>query len=1066
LRPLFGIDRLFSATLCSRGAAYFHQGKVDIFECAMDHVRARVQGTSDYAVEITQTAKGWKLACGCPYFEGFDVCKHLWAVVLATRERLGDIDVDPNNPGRLTSKPTVEQVRAKLEGVLANKLPRTGRPEDGWRRLLDELEEVARPDPEERDTVHVMYVLKIHGGRDSVFHELETLVASSASGMRRTAAFRPGALRRSDAWRLEPEDRRLLSILWGGTPAVTSRANEAASANWSIPIELQAVLLPQLARTGRLHLDLDRTPNTEPLQTDEGGPWEFVITLRRDGDEIALEGQVKRDDEAILLADCQAVLEGGVFIAKNRLSAVDWRGAWSWVLPLRRHGRVRVPDAHKLDVLDRIARAPADLRIDAEEFVEEVSGSPRGALRIQGARTGRQHLGAQIDFLYGDRRIEGMQEIQFQRDQDRIVRIVRDRDAEVALQDEFIAAGGQVAGRASFEASLVPIAGLSGLVERLTELGWLVEAEGKTVRSGASTSVSVRSGIDWFDVTAHVDFDGVSAEMPELLRALRERDGFVTLSDGSRGLLPEKWLASWNLGAALGDSEDGALRIPKGQAWLLDAWLAEHENVDVDAKFTNVRAALQRGITPAPRQEPALFVGELRGYQRDGLGWLNFLSEIGLGGCLADDMGLGKTVQVLALILERRAKARGPALVVAPRSLLFNWQREAERFAPTLNVKLHHGTGRTRKPGPLEDADLVVTSYGTLRNDATMLGKMALDVAVLDEAQAIKNEGSQAAKAARVLNADLRLALTGTPVENHLGELFSIFRFLNPALAKGSTHLRELMNGAKDDLETARVVARGMRPFLLRRTKEQVLTELPSKTEQVVSCELDGGDRKNYDELRKHYRNELLGKVEDVGLEHLQMNVLEALLRLRQAACHPGLIDPSRAHEGSAKLDALLPMLEEVRESGHKALVFSQFTSFLAIVRDRLDKQGVVYEYLDGKTRDREARVNRFQEDPSVSLFLISLKAGGVGLNLTSADYVFLLDPWWNPAVEQQAIDRTHRIGQTRPVTAYRLVARGTVEDKVLELQDRKRALAAALFESAGATLRDLTKEDLEWLLT
>ncbi|MGH8310580.1 MAG: DEAD/DEAH box helicase, partial [Steroidobacteraceae bacterium] len=277
--------------------------------------------------------------------------------------------------------------------------------------------------------------------------------------------------------------------------------------------------------------------------------------------------------------------------------------------------------------------------------------------------------------------------------------------------------------------------------------------------------------------------------------------------------------------------------------------------------------------------------------------------------------------------------------------------------------------------------------------------------------------------------------------------------------------LNQLLKGRADDVEAARLVARGMRPFLLRRTKEQVLTELPPKTEQIVACELDDAERRAYDELRAHFREELLARADEVGLERMQMNVLEALLRLRQAACHPGLLDPARASAGSAKLDALMPMLEELCESGHKALVFSQFTSFLAIVRARLDARGFRYEYLDGRTTKRDERVKRFQDDASCPLFLISLKAGGVGLNLTGADYVFLLDPWWNPAVEAQAIDRTHRIGQTRPVTAYRLVARGTVEEKVLELQERKRALAAALFESAGATLRDLTREDLEWLL-
>jgi SNF2 family DNA or RNA helicase len=336
---------------------------------------------------------------------------------------------------------------------------------------------------------------------------------------------------------------------------------------------------------------------------------------------------------------------------------------------------------------------------------------------------------------------------------------------------------------------------------------------------------------------------------------------------------------------------------------------------------------------------------------------------------------------------------------------------------------------------------------------------------VLDEAQAIKNATSQSAKAARLLHADQRFALTGTPIENRVEDLLSIFEFLNPGLLEGSRVLRQLLEG-DDELETARLAARALGPFILRRTKEQVLTELPKKSEQVVHCELEGAQRREYDALREHYRSTLLAKVDQVGIEKAGMSVLEALLRLRQAACHLALIDKQHAKTPSAKLDTLFEMLEELRDSGHKALVFSQFTSFLALVKPELDKRKLNFAYLDGKTRDREKRVEDFQRDPSTSVFLISLKAGGVGLNLTAADYVFLLDPWWNPAVERQAIDRTHRIGQTRPVTAYRLVARDTVEDKVLALQERKRALADALFEGAGSALRELTRADLEAILS
>jgi SNF2 family DNA or RNA helicase len=338
---------------------------------------------------------------------------------------------------------------------------------------------------------------------------------------------------------------------------------------------------------------------------------------------------------------------------------------------------------------------------------------------------------------------------------------------------------------------------------------------------------------------------------------------------------------------------------------------------------------------------------------------------------------------------------------------------------------------------------------------------------VLDEAQAIKNANTASAKAVRLLRGTHRLALSGTPVENHLGELWSLFEFLNPGMLGEAKVLKMTGGLARNPGEEARqLLAHALRPFILRRTKQQVARELPPKTEQTIFCELEPVQRKQYDDLRRHYRDTLLSRVQNDGVGKATMHVLEALLRLRQAACHPGLLDEKRKEEPSAKLDVLLDHLDELREEGHKALVFSQFTSLLAIVRERLDEAGVRYEYLDGATRDRQARVDTFQNDPACSLFLVSLKAGGVGLNLTAAEYVFLLDPWWNPAVEAQAIDRTHRIGQSRPVFAYRLIARDTVEEKVLELQKNKRDLADAILGEDNSLIRDLKREDLELLLS
>ena len=341
------------------------------------------------------------------------------------------------------------------------------------------------------------------------------------------------------------------------------------------------------------------------------------------------------------------------------------------------------------------------------------------------------------------------------------------------------------------------------------------------------------------------------------------------------------------------------------------------------------------------------------------------------------------------------------------------------------------------------------------------------DYVVLDEAQTIKNPSSQIARASRLLRAKHRLALSGTPIENNAGDLWSIFEFLNPGMLGRSAAFRSHVSDPDSD-DSRKVVARGLRPFILRRTKKEVAAELPDRLEETIYCEMTDSQQKLYDELRQHYRESLLGVVQEEGMGKSKMHVLEALLRLRQAACHPALLNRGDEEEAYAKLEFLIPHLKELVAENHKSLVFSQFTGMLSIVRQHLDAAGIEYEYLDGQTRDREARVKAFQENPDCRVFLISLKAGGLGLNLTAAEYVFLLDPWWNPAVEAQAIDRAHRVGQTQTVFAYRMICRNTVEEKIAELQKKKRDLADAILDGGdqASILKDLSVEDLELLLS
>jgi superfamily II DNA or RNA helicase len=879
----------------------------------------------------------------------------------------------------------------------------------------------------------------------------------------------------------DPLDREIQSHLLGIPRAARPHAAYDSAIRFQVPGSVAPILLPVICRTGRCRLMPRSAPSDlAPLRWDDGDPWEFWLEVRPDSSRSAYRvgGSLRRGEERMDLSEPVVLFEHGIFITRGFIGRYHHFNAFPWISLLRREQPL-IAESQKGSWLGELLTLPYLPRLDlpGEMGFESITLKPQPVLRVRSSPEpmGPLYFVTDLLFNYEGKIIPCDTPGTAVSDPNKKLRILRDLPAEQAAQQRMLEAGFRqrksLGGRPHWEIA-PPL--LPGAARVLLSEGWHVEAEGKAFRKPGGFQIEVRSGIDWFELHGHIDFGEVKAELPELLAALKRGDKMVRLGDGSFGMLPEEWLAKYGRLAGLGKKEDDHLRFSRCQVGLLDALLASQPEATCDALFAHARDQLRRFERVVPVDPPPGFRGQLRPYQRDGLGWLQFLRQFGFGGCLADDMGLGKTVQVLALLEERRqlreqftAARPKPSLVVVPKSLVFNWKAEAERFTPLLSVLDHTGAVRTRGYEHFEDYDVILTTYGTLRRDALHLKDAHFDYIILDEAQAIKNAGTESAKAARLLRGDYRLALSGTPIENHLGELWSLFEFLNPGML-GSASVFRLSERelTKPDEEVRVMLAGALRPFILRRTKEQVASDLPPKTEQTLYCELEGAQRRLYSELRDHYRNSLLGIIERDGLAKSKIQVLEALLRLRQAACHPGLIDHARTEESSAKLEMLLPQLEEVLDEGHKALVFSQFTSLLAIVRARLDSNKIPYEYLDGQTRDRSQPVQHFQTNPDCKLFLISLKAGGLGLNLTAAEYVFLLDPWWNPAVEAQAIDRAHRIGQTRHVFAYRIIAKDTVEEKVLELQETKRDLADAIISADNSLIRDLRREDLELLLS
>lgn len=750
-----------------------------------------------------------------------------------------------------------------------------------------------------------------------------------------------------------------------------------------------------------------------------------------------------------------------------------------WAELLRRNPPLSVADGEEAELVDRLLDMPNVPPLDLPENLklEEVRVVPVPQLLIhtpRGPRWQQERLRGEVQFDYAGTliRASSPQGAIVERQAGRC--LVRNRQLEEVAWTQLVSAGFKrlIDKRRGAHDVEILARELGPAVRHLMPKGWNVKADGRQVWQAGQLKLRVQSNIDWFELHGEVDFSGRRVTFPELLAALGRGDSTVRLDDGSLGIIPEEWLHQYGMLSGLGTANGEILRFEAHQVGLLDALLATQPLVDFDARFTELRDKLKSFSGVTATDEPKHFEGTLRAYQRDGVGWLEFLQEFRFGGCLADDMGLGKTVQMLAVLQDRSNEAKAQkktehraSLIVVPKSLLFNWAQECAKFTPKLRVLEYAGLDRADLRAAFNNFDVILTTYGTLRRDVLVLKDIPFDYVVLDEAQTIKNAGSQVAKASRLLQARFRLALSGTPIENHLGDLWSIFEFLNPGMLGRSTAFRTHAADVEKP-ESREFLARGLRPFILRRTKQQVAADLPDKIEQTLFCQMSEEQERLYSEMREHYRQSLLGLIKNQGLAKSKMHVLEALLRLRQAACHPALLDKSKTDEGSAKLDVLLPHLEELIDEKHKTLVFSQFTSMLSIVRHHLDKRGIVYEYLDGQTRDRRACVERFQNDPNCPLFLISLKAGGLGLNLTAADYVFLLDPWWNPAVEAQAIDRAHRVGQTKQVFAYRLICRGTVEEKIAELQVKKRGLADAILQENGSVLEQLSAEDLEMLLS
>jgi non-specific serine/threonine protein kinase len=1039
----------------SKGITYYRMNRVQVEYIDDDEAVFHVKGSLPTPYEVTAWVKDGavNMECTCPYGRNFveTLCKHKVAAFYALNDHVSQT--------RMKRWDTVLSIA--LEEAAETKGPRPGR-----QYLVYSLQQqysTWRIVPLAIDASQVGEI-----PADDIFRLAERIrihkLSKNAKGIR--APFVPARYRN-----LLPDQEfvaRTLAVVGDSFAYYGSR-------------ELQpGVILPQM-RNQPIFFGSPDNP-LKSLLTVEEHPGNAEIEVRKVEEGLEARPVIRHGNDVIPGNDLNLKVvssEPAWVVWRDRAFRID--GATPTYRLLADRGPIVIPDkdrdAFLTDFLPRLVEQ-AQVFGDAIQMQEQY-GPPVRRIYLS---EDNGELKATLKFAYGQAEVDYEANIPptviRRGGDDTLLRVHREAEVEMNAFGSLASFGlkrSAPPGVFALRAKTDVVDFLLRHVPSLAQAGFEVYGEdalasARINRNKPTLTLRVSSGIDWFDVQAIATYGDVTLPMNELRQALRKQQRYVKLADGSIGAIPEEWVERFRHLLAFGEATDEGMRLSEHHIPLIEQLIEEADDSITDAKFEESSDRLRQFQEIQPKDLPSGLLAELRPYQKSGYDWLHFLHEFEVGGCLADDMGVGKTVQALAFLLSLResGQTKNANLIVMPRSLLFNWERESMRFTPGLRVMIHGDGQRVRDPQEFQGYDLVLTTYGIMLRDIELLRSYPFHYVVLDESQAIKNPISQTARAARMLNSDHRLALTGTPVENSTLELWSQFAFLNPGLLGTLDYFRDQFANAiekKQDDASADTLRRLVFPFILRRTKDQVAKELPPRTERILLADMEPDQRRLYETTRDKYRAELMRLIDTEGINNARMRVLEGLLRLRQIANHPRLV-AKQSQDESGKFSLLLETLETLHAEGHKALIFSQFVQMLKLVREQLDARGVPYQYLDGQTKDRQERVDAFQHSPQVPFFLISLRAGGVGLNLTAADYVIHIDPWWNPAVERQATDRTHRIGQDKPVFVYKLITRDTVEEKILELQERKRVLAEQLISTEAGLFKALTKEDIGALFT
>ncbi len=1064
------INKIATAESIRRGKSYFRSGSVSLEEVRDDCITASVRGSQVYEVEIVETTKNKiETYCSCPYDWG-GACKHIVAVMLAVMNEY---------PHRQETKKTktnewIQTINALVSYETKTSLPSKNKQQ--W-RLGYGLEI--------NSNYRRMFPLRIKmlkDGSDSTF----TLLSQ---------------YQLNDAEHFDLADRILISKLNTGfsnyiqnqslknSPYNSYNGYSYGYSSFNRDQEMSDIFF--LLKEKPLYLVNGSVPIYNSVLIQET-PAQFTLTITEQGTALIVTPELRWNGVQIPLTSDIPVLCGKPLwiLYQENILRVEGTTGDQFLVFLHAKKSLNIQKKERelflregLPLLARQYTVQTELDIFS---IKDVAPIPFLYLKeVQGELVVEPKLsydGVEVwDHSFSLKHYNGTHTVEeYVTTESGVIKLIRRLDVEEKVYVFFrqmLLKGKEelITGKMSqYVPTIHPLEWILTELPKFREAGFQIYGEESLVKhrlhaASPKISAAVSSGIDWFDLSVDVKFGGTNASFDAFVRAIEKRERFVRLNDGSFGVMPEQWIGKFRRALALTDAGKDDWKISRTQISLVDELLEEMDDVSIDEEFHRMRERLRSFKNIEPHTLPKIFNGELRPYQKAGYDWLHFLQQFRFGGILADDMGLGKTVQTLAFLQKQYENGASlPTLIIVPTSIIFNWKKEAEQFTPQLKIYCHHGLERKKDREYISGASIIVTSYGILRRDIEYFKDIQFFYVILDESQNIKNAASVNAKAVRCLHAEHRLALTGTPVENNLMDLWSQMTFLNPGMLGSAQAFSTNYAKPIERLQSEPIAAslkRLVYPFMLRRTKELVADDLPPKQESVTYCEMEKEQRVAYEHWREYYRRALLTSIDEVGIQKSKLKVLEGLMKLRQVCCHPALVD-AKYKGSSGKFEVFKEMLEDILSEGHKVLVFSQFVKMLKVLRSELDTKKILYEYLDGSTLKRQDRVERFQTDETFRVFLISLKAGGTGLNLTAADYVIHYDPWWNPAVEMQATDRTHRIGQTKHVFSYKLITKETVEEKVLLLQEKKKHLVSSVISTEAGFVKTLTKEDVEALFS